>query len=224
MTIPEQHEREESLEWKSAYKNQQLVERRRNKHRGKLELLGVQAWERDLALLDLCCGTGEVLEILDDLGFRKINGLDVSVGEELLKDPRFDLTVASARALPFSNGQFKNVICMHALHHLGGTQGVDASLKEAVRVLEPGGRLALIDHYDSPQLRCAFWLCQQAWFAWLTPGLKSFRLQLIEEHDYLFNYLDHFSEIRTSIEALGLKPVLKKRDAFFFYWVGIKTI
>lgn len=213
---------EESDTWKRAYRNTQLVERRRVKHAGKLTRLGVADWPRDGRLLDLCCGTGEVLGLLRDRGFANLDGLDVSVDPALREHPFFKVQAGDGRALPYPDEQFQTVLCMHALHHLGGLAGVTASLREAARVLKPGGRLALIDHYDSAQLRLAFWACRQSWWTWISPGLRSFRSQLLEEHEYLYDYLDHFAQIRTAIDALGFQVERDQKDLFFFYWVGRK--
>lgn len=214
--------KEESDTWKQAYRNAELVERRRNKHAGKLDRLGVQTWNHEAALLDLCCGTGEVLEMLQARGFQDLYGLDVSIDDALQRNPAFKVSAGDGRALPYTDKQFDSVICMHALHHLGGVAGVGASLQEAARVLKPGGRLGLIDHYDSPQLRLAFALCRQSWWTWITPGLASFRRQLIEEHAYLYDYLDNYRQIRRIIDDLGFEVEVDARDPFFFYWVGRK--
>jgi hypothetical protein len=80
----------------------------------------------------------------------------------------------------------------------------------------------LIDHYRSMQLGLAFWLCRQTWFAWPTSGLRSFRLQLIEEWPYLSEYLRDWSQIESLIRELGCVTESESRDLFFFYWVGRK--
>jgi ubiquinone/menaquinone biosynthesis C-methylase UbiE len=215
---------EESRAWKEAYRDPRLVARRMRKHRGKLARLGVLSWPRESRVLDLCCGTGEVLRILHAEGFTRLAGLDVTVDEELIKEPWLEARAGDSRALPYADATFDAVTCLHALHHLGGVSGIQAALKEALRVLKPGGRLALIDHHDSAQLRLAFWACRQAWLTWPTSGLRSFRRQLDEEWPYLTEYLDHWAEVRAAIEALGCTPVERDEQAlFFFYWVGRKA-
>src|SRR5260221_3382285 len=142
---------EESEAWKQAYRDPQLVARRSKKHRQKLERLGILSWPRNTRLLDLCCGTGEMLRILHTEGFSNLSGIDVTLDPELRKESWLDLKAGVASTLPYPEQSFDAVICLHSLHHLGGIAGVSAALNESWRVIKPGGRLALIDHYDSAQ-------------------------------------------------------------------------
>jgi len=214
---------EESLQWQAAYRSPAYVQARLRKHQGKLHKLGVFAWPREARILDLCCGTGEVLRLLRAQGFRHLSGLDVTLDDALCQEKDFELTRGVGHALPYPDGCFDRVICMHSLHHLGGPEKVRATLAEAVRILKPGGTLALIDHYDSPLLRLALFLCRQAWFAWPTENLRAFRVQMIEEKAYLNTYLDDWPSLALFMrQKLGLDTVLNQRDRFFFYWAGHK--
>lgn len=213
----------ESETWQRAYSEDQLVARRLKKHWSKLQGMGIEQWARKDRLLDVCCGTGEVLGLLRKHGFSDLYGMDVTPPSTSGLEG-VDIRRGDARALPYDDESFDVVLCMHALHHLGGPDGVKQSLAEMIRVLRPGGRLALIDHYDSMQLRLAFWLCRQPWFAWASQGLRSFRQQLLEEHDYLYEYLDKWPTIREFIDRLPVKAVeLDRKDRFFFYWIGTKS-
>ena len=215
---------EESEAWKKAYRDPKLIARRLRKHRKKLEQLGVLAWPRQSRVLDLCCGTGEVLRILHAEGFGNLSGIDVTLDPALQEESWVQLKSGEARALPYPDGSFDAVICLHSLHHLGGVEGIRAALSEAWRLLAPGGRLALIDHYDSPQLRLAFWSCRRSWLAWPTSGLRSFRSQLNEEWPYLSEYLDAWPRVRGAIDGVGKTHVeLDAKGLFFFYWVGRKS-
>jgi SAM-dependent methyltransferase len=51
--------------------------------------------------------------------------------------------VADARALPFRSGSFDGVLLRHVLEHLAPGQDA-AAVREAVRVLRPGGRLLAV--------------------------------------------------------------------------------
>jgi SAM-dependent methyltransferase len=214
--------REESQSWHAAYKNNRLVARRASSHKRKLERLGVLALPIDAKLLDVACGTGEALRILHDAGFTRLSGVDVTADAELAREPWLDLRAADSKSLPYENASFDVVLCMHSLHHLGTMEELRASIEELLRVLRPGGLLALIDHYDSPQLRAAFWGLQKPWLTWPTSGLRAFRLQHEEEWPYLYAYLDAWPGVRAMLAALPCTPVLERRGAFFFYFAARK--
>ncbi len=167
----------ETSAWHAAYTSAQLVARRTSSHKRKLQRLGVLRLPRDARVLDLCCGAGEALRILHAEGFTRLSGSDITIDPELAKEPWAHLVASDACSLPCEPGSFDAVICMHSLHHLGGVVRVGKTFEDSIRVLGPGGRLFVIDHYDSPQLRAAFWGLSKPWLTWPTAGLRNFRLQ-----------------------------------------------
>lgn len=214
--------REESQRWHRAYKDKRLVARRASSHGRKLQRLGLFDLSRDVRLLDVACGTGEALRILHDVGFTRLCGVDVTADEDLAREPWLELRAADAQHIPYEDASFDVVLCMHSLHHLGGIEAVRASLREILRVLRPGGRLALLDHFDSPQLRAAFWGLHKPWLTWPTAGLRAFREQHEDEWPYLYEYLDAWPALRAMLDDLGCRPVVDHRGLFFFYWAGAK--
>jgi SAM-dependent methyltransferase len=214
--------RAESQSWHHAYKDKRLVARRASSHGRKLQRLGLFDLPRDARLLDLACGTGEALRILHDQGFTRLFGVDVTADEDLSREPWLELRAAPAQQIPYEDGAFDVVLCMHSLHHLGGLEGVRASVQEARRVLRPGGKLALLDHFDSPQLRAAFWALHKPWLTWPTAGLRAFRRQHEDEWPYLYDYLDAWPALRAMLDDLGFATSVDRKGLFFFYWTGTK--
>ena len=212
----------ESAEWQQVYRDPQLVGRRLRTHRKKLARLGVFTWPRDMALLDMGCGSGEALRILHEAGFRELHGLDLTLDPRLAKEPWLKLKTGDGRALPYPGATFDAVLCMHSLHHFGGVAGIQAALQEALRVLKPGGYLSLVDHYRAPQVWAAFWGVRRRWLMWPTSGLRSFYKQHQEEWPYLSEYLRTFPETRAVIDSLGCTPMVDRKGLFFFYWTGRK--
>jgi len=212
----------ETSAWHKAYKNSQLVARRASSHKRKLERLGALALPRTARILDLCCGTGEALQILHAEGFSNLWGSDITIDEDLQKEPWVQLDASDACALPHATGAFDAVVCMHSLHHLGGVVRIGKTLNECVRVLAPGGRLMVLDHYDSPQLRAAFWGLHKPWLTWPTAGLRNFRLQHEEEWPFMYEYLDAWHAVRAMLRSLPCTPEVERRGMFFFYWAGKK--
>ncbi len=161
------------------------------------------------------------MRILRDRGFTRLYGVDMTADEELAREPWVEVKACDAKAIAYEDATFDAVICMHSLHHLGGLEGIRRSLREALRVLKPNGMLGLIDHYDSFQLRAAFWGLHKPW---LTPtrGLRAFREQHEEEWPYMYEYLDGWPALRALLDTLGCRQVVMQKGMFFFYWSGRK--
>ncbi len=208
--------------WHDTYKNKLLVARRASSHRRKLERLGILGCARDARVLDLACGTGEALRILHDEGFTRLFGVDIVADPGLAQEPWLELRAGESTKIPYADNSFDVVICMHSLHHLGGIEGIRASLREAMRVLVPGGKLALLDHFDSPQLRAAFWGLHKPWLT-PTPWLRAFREQHEDEWPYMYDYLDAWPGVRVIINGLSGSPIVDEKGLFFFYWTGTKS-
>ncbi len=116
-----------------------------------------QTWERGQALLDLArqvkaktilevgSGTGFWLNLLGQVT-DGLYGLDYSMGMlHQAKGQPAPLKLARGTAvhLPLQSGTFDLVYCVDAIHHFGDHA---AFIREAARLLKPGGALAVIGH------------------------------------------------------------------------------
>jgi SAM-dependent methyltransferase len=222
--MPERvHARAETSRWHKAYRDERLVGRRTSSHKRKLSRLGVLDLPREARVLDVACGTGEALTILHEEGFTNLAGSDITADPSLKAKPWLSVDEADACTLPYESDSFDAVLSMHSLHHLGGAVRLGRALDEWMRVLRIGGRLMIVDHYDSLQVRAAFWALGKHWVTWPTRGLRSFRDQLEEEHSYLYDYLDSWFVVPTLLQGLPCEIERDRRGLFFFYWVGRKV-
>jgi len=103
-----------------------------------------------LSVLDIGCGTGNQL-VADRtiIPNARLVGLDRSPGMLRQARPKaLDIAwvQADAAVLPFRADCFDFITCQHAFHHV---RGKEAMLREALRVLRPGGRFVL--HSLCPQ-------------------------------------------------------------------------
>jgi ubiquinone/menaquinone biosynthesis C-methylase UbiE len=115
--------------------------------------------QRTLRLIDLGCGTGRFLDCVKQAWPRlPVLGLDLSVAyvrharRHLGRWARVNLVVANAEAIPAADQSCDAVTSVFVLHELP-PEVRRTVIREAGRVLKPGGRLILLDslqHGDEP--------------------------------------------------------------------------
>lgn len=97
-------------------------------------------------VLDLGCGNGNVLKLLNENMDAKLYGLDLSDKMILQAKKKLGnnahLSVGDAENLPYNDNEFDAVICNASFHHYTKPHAV---LKEIKRILRKGGILVLGD-------------------------------------------------------------------------------
>ncbi len=221
--IEEKKIRRESEEWHEAYRSNALTQRRWATHRKKLERIGVLAAPQTSRILDVCCGEGEMLDLLAAHGMKSLTGSDL-VEASPGKAPggrSWQFVAASSDKLPFKPNTFDWILCAHSLHHLGGLANIKALMDDAYACLKPGGTLALVDHYDSMQLRCAqAVLCSP--LAALTAYSRAFRKQHLEEEEFMRDYLNHWPQLLDLLRNSKFSAFSLKKGLLFFYYTAKK--
>jgi len=114
-------------------------------------------------ILDLGCGSGRLLEILED---KDIDYFGIDFSEKLIEIakrnyPSFKFQAANVLNLPFPNNSFDKVFSIRVLMHIPSKEFQLQFLKEAKRVLKPGGLLILT-----------------AWYLWRFRSKRNFLLML----------------------------------------------
>ena len=109
-------------------------------------------------ILDVGCGRGVTLGALAAKGF-EVHGLEISAEAARGADPRVEIRIAeNLKAAEYRSASFDQVIIWHVLEHLNDPVG---TLREAHRILKPGGRLIVaVPNFSSLQARCT----GAAWF------------------------------------------------------------
>jgi SAM-dependent methyltransferase len=106
------------------------------------EALDVQSGDR---VLDVACGTGVLARAVSDLigPIGTVVGVDINDGMLAVarrRAPEIEWQTARAEALPFASGSFDAVASQFGLMFFEDRR---AALQEMLRVLKPGGRLAV---------------------------------------------------------------------------------
>jgi ubiquinone/menaquinone biosynthesis C-methylase UbiE len=100
------------------------------------------------SLLEIGCGVGAVLRVLgEQCSGLRLSGLDrepaqIEVARRHLARFEADLRVGDASHLPWADGTFDHVFAMWFLEHLADS---GPALREAFRVLKPGGTITCIE-------------------------------------------------------------------------------
>lgn len=206
--------------WYDCYGRASLKNRRLKTHRKKIKRTGILNAPKDARILDVCCGQGEMLDLLRDEGFLNLTGVDVMPKEQLeslTQHPGWTYLESDATRLPFEKESFDWILCMHALHHLAGPENIEIFLSRAVELLKPGGNLCVVDHFDSPLLRSIFGLIESP-LGNLFPWTRSFRVQLREEHADIWGYLNQWPQVKAKVQAERFSGSLYEEKLFFFYF------
>ncbi len=138
-----------------------LYSSRRGKFEVWTEILDELDLRGDEHVLDIGCGRGAVLLLAADrVPHGRAVGADIWLSRDqsgnsrasaernaLLEGvfDRVELVHADARDLPFDPGTFDIVLSSLVLHNITGNDGKEHALREAVRVLRPGGQLRIVD-------------------------------------------------------------------------------
>jgi demethylmenaquinone methyltransferase/2-methoxy-6-polyprenyl-1,4-benzoquinol methylase len=154
-------------------------------------------------VLDLACGTGDLSRTALRRGYVVV-GADLSAGMLAANHGGAPVTQANAAELPFPDACFDGIICGYALRNF---TDLAACLREAARVVRPGGRIAVLE-VSSPKravLRAGF----KVWFEHVVPQVGA----LLSDRDayrYLpasTAYLPEAHELRALFVMAGFSMV-----------------
>ncbi|HYI21355.1 MAG TPA: methyltransferase domain-containing protein [Candidatus Limnocylindrales bacterium] len=109
-------------------------------------------------VVDLGTGPGHVAAYLKQRGV-EVSGLDLSpkmVGVALQRNPDIDFVVGSLLELPFATASMGGLVAFYSIVHFDDDQ-MERALAEMVRVLRPGGLVALTFHIGDEVIHGDSW-------------------------------------------------------------------
>ena len=158
---------------------------------------------REGLILEAGVGLGATMIWLREQGFHVI-GLDYAVNAlraARAYDPALDMQAGDVHALPYRSGSLHGYLSFGVLEHF--EHGMGPALREANRVLVPGGTLVLTIPYPNVVHRLVGWkrrLLRQS--------------ALTDEHFYESAYTQH--DLIREVKAAGFMPVVVKPTSHAF--------
>ena len=172
--------------------------------------------------LDLAAGTGDfVISLARQPNFSHLVGLDSTpamLARARSKTQRgrlshpVSLVVGDAHELPFADRHFVAIAVGFGIRNFADVEG---AMREMVRVLRPGGRLAVLEIVrlpGRPPLKMLF----PVYFRQVTPWLGAALAGDREAYTYLPQSVDGFrsaDEVAEMMEAAGLRMVARRSRA-----------
>ena len=166
-----------------------------------VRLSGVRAHE---CVLDVACGTGDMVRAFDAGGARHIVGLDFAADMLRLATRRASVRMAWCQAdalrLPFADASFDIVSCAFGVRNF---QDLRAGLREMRRVLRPGGRAVIVE-FSLPRNR----LLRRCYRAYIEYGLPALARLLSGDRTGAYRYLPR--SIVSFVGAEGIGDALRE--------------
>jgi len=161
------------------------------------------------AHLDLCAGTLDLAAMLVR-AFPAERVVAVDMAEEMMrvgrrKAPSVETVVADVCALPFPDGTFAAATCGFGVRNVSS---VDAFAREALRVLEPGGRLVVLEAFY-PERRLGA-LLHRAYVGHVFPALGALVVHDRAPYDYFVKSVGAFlprSDFERLLQNTGFRSV-----------------
>ena len=182
--------------WEAAYLRFETPEEEIRKFTERLRRLGVSKWPRETNVVELFCGRGNGLHALARLGFRNIEGVDLS--PRLLAEYTGEARCypGDCRELLFADKSKDAAIVQGGLHHLPILpDDLERVFAELRRVLRPEGRVVFVEPWLTPFLRLVHVVAENPLARRLSVKLDALATMIENERQTYENWLGRPREI-----------------------------
>jgi SAM-dependent methyltransferase len=201
MTVNPHAEEQARRRWEEGYVGvrRSLWLRRKRLRR----LVRCEAGER---ILELGCGDGLNLSVLEGLGFRRVLGVEYSF-ELLIRSSRRGVAAGDGQLLPLRSSSLDCLLVDNVLHHLPDWE---AGATEIARVLRPGGAFFAIEPRPGWLRTLLDGMTFSPVSRWLA-YLGSRRRTIAEEWDLYSRWLREHEVMESLLRDAGLESLERRR-------------
>lgn len=195
--------------WEENYARFETPEEEIRKFMRRFRQLGASRWRRDARILDLFCGRGSGLKALEGLGFRRLEGVDLSEPLLIQYSGPAQLYVGDAGELKVEDASIDIVVVQGGLHHLPVLdKDLERVLREIHRVLKSDGRFVLVEPWETVFLRMIHFMCRQALLRRGWSKLGALASMIEREHETYFHWLDRPQFILSALSRFFVPELL----------------
>jgi SAM-dependent methyltransferase len=197
--------------WEEAYLRFEHPEQEIQKFLERLRRLGAAAWPKETRIVELFCGRGNSLRAWEQLGFRNLEGVDLSPRLIAKYNGPAKCYVADCRHLPFADGSKDAAVVQGGLHHLVQLpEDLEYTFAEICRVLTSGGRVLFVEPWRTPFLTFVHFLAERRAVRRLSTKLDALATMI----DYERQTYEQWLSQPQQITALARKYFVPLHESF----------
>jgi ubiquinone/menaquinone biosynthesis C-methylase UbiE len=197
--------------WEEAYLRFERPEQEIQKFLARLRRLGAAAWPKETRIVELFCGRGNSLRAWERLGFRNLEGVDLSPRLIALYNGPAKCTVADCRQLPFKDASKDAAVVQGGLHHLVQLpEDLEQTFAEIRRVLTSNGRVLFVEPWRTPFLTFVHFLVEKRAVRRLSAKIDALATMI----DYECQTYEQWLNQPRQISALARKYFVPLHESF----------
>ena len=175
---------------------------------------------KDARIVDIGCGSGTLLRVLKEKGYRDLRGFEPEA--KLFAADDLGGVLKEGNCLDFGEregeaGRYDVAIIVGVLHHMKDMPQTKQCLKNVHTILKPGGRLYSIEPWKNIVRSTATFLLLHTFLGGLTAESRVDRELVRMEKKELDAWLEVEKEVTAYAPQAGLKVVYYKKDLRYRY-------